>query len=98
MLYLILTDSYTVFDFKEKEAFDAEVMKKYGVVKGQSGTSDPNAFPHELHTVCFKDFMNSLDKGEDFRINAKEARKSVELIVGIYKSAKELRPVKLNTR
>ena len=35
--------------------------------------------------------------GKDFRISGAEARKAVEVILAIYKSAREQQPVKLNS-
>jgi predicted dehydrogenase len=57
-------------------------------------TIDP--FSYENHTRNFQAFIEALESGGDFLISGPEARKAVEVILAIYKSAKEKKPVKLN--
>ena len=57
--------------------------------------ADPAAITHENHTRNFKAFIDALESGEDFWISGQEARKAVEIILAIYKSAKKQKLVKL---
>ncbi|KKK72497.1 hypothetical protein LCGC14_2903270, partial [marine sediment metagenome] len=65
-------------------------------VKSSGGATDPAAIPRHNHTRNFKAFIDTLDSGGDFCISATEARKAVEVVLAIYKSAKEHKVVKLN--
>ena len=90
-----LEDSFTVWQFAEENPEDEQIRKKFGKVKGLGGVADPAAISHELHTRNFKAFINALESGKDFALSGTEARKAVELILAIYKAAKEQRIVKL---
>jgi predicted dehydrogenase len=89
-------NSITVWQFADEKPEDAEVLKKFGEIEGGGGVSDPAAITHQNHTRNFKAFLDALDSGEDFWIDGREARKAVEVILAIYKSAKEQKPVKLS--
>ncbi|AQQ70548.1 putative oxidoreductase YcjS [Limihaloglobus sulfuriphilus] len=90
-----LEDSYTVFEFKNSEPGDQQVLEKYANMDYKSGFSDPKAIAHTLHTKCFEDFIESIRTGTEFKISGPEASKSVKLIESIYKSAREGRTVSL---
>lgn len=88
-------NSFAVWQFADEKSEDAEIRAKFGQIEGGGGVSDPAAITHENHTRNFKAFLEALESGEDFWISGKEARKAVEVILAIYKSAKEQRPIKL---
>lgn len=89
-------NSFTVWQFAEEKPEDEEIREKYGQIEGGGGVADPAAITHDNHTRNFKAFLDSLESGKDFWISGAEARKAVEVILAIYKSAKEQKPVKLN--
>jgi len=86
-------NSITVWQFADKKPEDAEILKKFGEIEGGGGVADPAAITHENHTRNFKAFLDALESGEDFWIDGREARKAVEVILAIYKSAKEQKPI-----
>ncbi len=88
-------NSITLWQFADDRPQDEEIRKKFGQIKGGGGVSDPAAITHENHTRNFKAFLDALERGEDFWISGNEARKAVEVILAIYKSAKEQRPIKI---
>jgi predicted dehydrogenase len=88
-------NSITVWQFADEKPEDKEVLKKFGKIEGGGGVADPAAITHENHTRNFKAFLDALESGEDFWIDGHEARKAVEVILAIYKSAKEQKPVKI---
>ena len=90
-----LEDSFTVWQFAEERPQDKQIRKQFGQVKGLGGVADPAAISHELHVRNFKAFIDALESGRDFSLNGTEARKAVELILAIYKAAKQKRLVKL---
>jgi UDP-N-acetyl-2-amino-2-deoxyglucuronate dehydrogenase len=89
-------NSITVWQFADEKPEDAEVLKKFGQIEGGGGVADPAAITHENHTRNFKAFLDALESGEDFWIDGREARKAVEVILAIYKSAKTKKNVKLS--
>ncbi len=53
-----------------------------------SGASDPMAINTVLHERQWADFINGLENNRDYRVDGLKARRSLELIRGIYKSSK----------
>jgi len=88
-------NSITVWQFVDERPEDEQIRKKFGRIAGGGGVSDPAAITHENHTRNFKAFIDALESGEDFWISGAEARKAVEVILAVYKSAKEQKLVKL---
>lgn len=54
-----------------------------------SGSSDPNAISFELHAAQWRDFLESIEQEKSFEVDGPKARKSLELIRGLYQSSKE---------
>ena len=73
----------------------AQIREKFIKIQGGGGVADPAAITHENHTRNFKAFLEALETGKDFWIGGPEARKAVEVILAIYRSAREKRLVKL---
>ncbi len=63
--------------------------------KTGGGASDPAAIGHAAHRELFKDFLKGLATGKPSMTEGAEGRRSVELILAIYKSAKTGKSVKL---
>jgi len=89
-----LEDSFTVWQFDEETEADEEIRKQFGQTKSAGGVSDPGAISYENHRRNFKAFVDWLEGNGDFGISGKEARKAVEVVLAIYKSAKEGRLVR----
>jgi predicted dehydrogenase len=88
-------NSITVWQFADERPEDEQVRKKFMTIQGGGGVADPAAITHENHTRNFKAFIESLETGRDFWISGPEARKAVEVILAIYRSAKDGRPVRV---
>jgi predicted dehydrogenase len=88
-------DSFTVWQFAEEEEKDEEIRKQFGQIKSGGGVADPAAIAHQNHTRNIKEFIDALEAGNDSYIDGREARKAVEIILAIYKSAKEQKLIKL---
>jgi predicted dehydrogenase len=65
-------------------------------VKDEVGdtSGDAKAITSDGHTIQVMDLCDAIRKDRDPMITGEEARKAVELILGVYKSAKTGRPVK----
>jgi predicted dehydrogenase len=73
-----------------------EEAKKYcAPVITQSTASDPKQSDSTWHRLQIADFVNAILSGREPIVSGREGRKSVEIINGIYKSAKSGVPVKL---
>jgi len=81
-------NSLKVWQFAEELAEDKEIVKKYSMVEGGGGVSDPMAIPFEPHARNIAAFIRSIEQNRPFEIDGREARKSVEIVLGIYESAK----------
>jgi predicted dehydrogenase len=71
---------------------DKEISSRFSQITGGGGVSDPAAIPFEPHARNIAAFLESVESGSPFRIDGPEARKAVEIILGIYKSALEMKP------
>ena len=90
-----LEDSFTVWQFAEEKPEDEKIRRQFGEIKSGGGVADPAAISYQNHTRNFEAFIDALESGEDFCISGTQARKAVEVILAIYKSAKEQKAVKL---
>lgn len=89
-------EDITMWEFAKKTSGDKALLKRMrGKTKSGGGAADPTAIGHHGHTQLFKDVLSAIKKGTQPSINGPEGRRSVELILAIYKSAQSGRPVKL---
>lgn len=82
-------NSFKVWQFAEETEEDKEILSKYGAIEGGGGVSDPAAIQFEPHARNIAAFISSIENDQPFEIDGREARKSVELVLAIYKSAKK---------
>ena len=59
------------------------------------GASDPSAIGHHGHALQFRDVLDAISKDRDPAIDGAQGRRSVEIILAIYKAAETGRAVKL---
>lgn len=82
--------------FAEESPEDEQVRERMrGQTKTGGGASDPKAIGHHGHRCFFEDFVTAVDEQRPPAIDGHEARKSVQLIEAIYRSAREARPIRL---
>ena len=77
---------------KEDKAILDE-MKKHKSSGG--GASDPSAIGHHGHAKQFHDMLEAIRKNRPPSIDGHEGRRSVEIILGVYKAAESGKPVSL---
>jgi UDP-N-acetyl-2-amino-2-deoxyglucuronate dehydrogenase len=84
------------WDFAKKLKGDGAILEKMSRRKsGGGGAADPAAIGHQGHARQFQDVLNAIRKGTEPQIDGPEGRRSVELILAIYKSAETGRAVRL---
>ena len=86
----MVDDKFSVWEFKDEEAGDAEILKQYGVgaEEGGAGAADPSAISFEWHQRNFEEAIAAVEEGRKASTGGDEGRKAVELICAIYESAK----------
>jgi UDP-N-acetyl-2-amino-2-deoxyglucuronate dehydrogenase len=85
-------NSFKVWQFADQSGSDIEIFNRFNQIEGGGGVSDPGAIPFEPHAKNIAAFIEALETGKTFEINGPEARKAVEIVLGIYTSAREKRP------
>jgi predicted dehydrogenase len=93
---IMVENSYQVWQFVNELKEDRDVLKKFGKIEGGGGVSDPAAIPFQPHAKNITAFINSVEKKQTFEIEGAEARKSVEIILAIYESAKTNRSIHID--
>lgn len=82
--------------FAEPQPLDDEVLREFQSQNTTSGgATDPSAIDYSGHREQFRDVIEAIHEGRQPLINGPEAKKSVEIICGIYESAKKGQPIRL---
>jgi predicted dehydrogenase len=84
------------WDFAQKTRSDATVLRRMAVSKSTGGgAADPSAIGHHGHAMLLQDFVDAIRKEQEPAIDGREGRKSVEIILAIYKAAQSGKKVTL---
>jgi predicted dehydrogenase len=84
------------WEFAKKTKSDEELLARMaGKTNTGGGAADPKAIGHHGHTKLFQDFLNAIKKGKKPLIDGHEGRRSVEVILAIYKAAETGKAVQL---
>ena len=76
------------WQFAKTTAADKKIVAEFsGKTETGGGAADPSAIGHAAHAMQFKDFVASVKNGRPPLIDGHEGRRSVEIILAIYKSA-----------
>lgn len=86
-------NSFKVWQFLDQTDDDMEIINSFSHIEGGGGASDPAAIPFEPHARNIEAFIKAVESGDPFVIEGTEARKAVELTLGIYASARQMKPV-----
>ena len=92
---IVEEDSILHWEFQKKLAKDASIRKKFKKAGSGGGASDPSAISFTGHMEQLRDFITAIQKRRAPMVDGKEGRKSVEIILAIYKSAWSGRAVQL---
>jgi UDP-N-acetyl-2-amino-2-deoxyglucuronate dehydrogenase len=86
---VLVENSLEVWQFAEMNADDELIRQKYGTVKGGGGVADPAAISYIGHAKNIASFLDAMEKGRKFEIDGQEARKAVDIILDMYRSASQ---------
>jgi len=93
---VIEEDDIVEWNFAKKSRRDATILRRMQKKKsGGGGASDPAAISHETHARQFRDFVEALGKRRAPAVDGAEGRRSVEIILGLYRAAESGKPVSL---
>jgi predicted dehydrogenase len=89
-------EDITAWDFAKKTKADQALLERMaGRTETGGGAADPAAIGHHGHTAMFKDVLKAIKGGTKPLIDGPEGRRSVEVILAIYKAAETARAVAL---
>jgi UDP-N-acetyl-2-amino-2-deoxyglucuronate dehydrogenase len=82
-------NSFTVWSFNKGRSNDKRIIQKLGAKPGENGTgaADPAAISFFQHQPTFEDVVRALKKGIKPMVDGLEGRKSLEIILAIYRAA-----------
>ena len=84
------------WDFAKPNKRDEKIRELMSNQKsGGGGASDPSAIGHHGHAVQFDNVLKAIKKGVAPDVDGPEGRKSVEIILAIYKAAETGKTIKL---
>jgi predicted dehydrogenase len=89
-------EDVVAWDFAKKGRGDAAILKRMAQrTSTAGGASDPAAIGHHGHTEQFRDVLAAIAEKRRPAIDGHEGRRSVEIILGVYKAAETGKVVKL---
>ncbi len=84
------------WDFAKPRKEDKAILEQMRAAKSTGGgASDPAAIGHHGHAIQFRGFVEAVRKNRRPAIDGHEGRRSVEIILGVYKAAETGKTVKL---
>ena len=93
---LLEEEDITCWKFAEETDGDQQLRERMaGRTKTGGGAADPAAIGHHGHTEQFKDVLSAIENNTKPSIDGPEGRRSVEIILAIYKAAEAGQTVKL---
>ena len=84
------------WDFAKADKRDKMILEAMNSRKSTGGgAGDPTAIGHHGHARQFEDLLDAVKKNKTPSVDGKEGRRSVEIILAIYKAAESGKPVLL---
>ena len=85
-----------MWEFAKKTKADEALLERMrGKTQTGGGAADPAAIGHHGHAMMFKNVVDAIKKGTKPAVDGHEGRRSVEIILAIYKAAETGRAVQL---
>jgi predicted dehydrogenase len=89
-------EDITMWEFAKKTKADQTLLERMaGRTETGGGAADPAAIGHHGHTAMFKDVLKAINNGTQPLVDGLEGRRSVEVILAVYKAAETGRAVAL---
>ena len=89
-------ENLSFWQFEEETAEDERIRREFAdQTQTGGGASDPSAISFEGHRRQFEAFIERVESGEPNELDGAEARKAVEIILAVYRSAETGRVARL---
>ena len=89
-------EDIVAWDFAKSARADAAIKKQMSDrISTSGGASDPTAIGHHGHAALFRNVIGALQGKEELLCDGLEGRRSVEIILAIYKAAETGKAIKL---
>src|SRR4029078_12453761 len=96
---LLEEEDLKAWDFAKPRKEDKTILDQMKQHKSTGDSArDPTAIGHHGHTIQFRDFVEAVKKNRPPAVNGHEGRRSVEIILGVYKAADTGTSVKLQLK
>ena len=93
---ILQEEDITTWEFAKPTPQDAKILERMrGRTKTGGGAADPAAIGHHGHAAQFRDVVKAIQRGGKPLIDGPEGRRSVEIILAIYKAAETGRAIRL---
>ena len=93
---MIEEEDIVKWDFARRKPHDKAIEQKMAAqTSGSGGAADPMAIGHHAHAKQFADVLKAIKSGSSPAVDGLEGRRSVEIILAIYKSAETGHAVQL---
>jgi predicted dehydrogenase len=93
---LLEEEDLKAWDFSKPRKEDKAILEQMKLHKSTGGgAADPAAIGHHGHAIQFRDFVDAVKKNRPPAVDGHEGRRSVEIILGVYKAAETGKTVKL---
>jgi len=93
---IVEQDSILKWEFEKKNRRDPSIRRRYSADSASSGgAADPKAISFQGHKDQLQDFVNAIKNNTSPLVDGVEGRRSVEIILAIYKAAWSGRTIKL---
>ncbi|HOV64090.1 MAG TPA: Gfo/Idh/MocA family oxidoreductase, partial [Spirochaetia bacterium] len=89
-------ENLKTWSFAEKRAGDDAIRERFAAKTASGGgAADPAAIGYQGHRKQFEEAIAAIKAGKKPLVDGREARKAVEIILAVYRSAETGREVKL---
>jgi predicted dehydrogenase len=93
---IVEQDSILKWEFADSRPSDAELLSRLGGGSATTGgAADPKAISFVGHQMQLQDFVEAIAEGRAPRVDGREGRRSVEVILALYQAAKTGASVRL---
>ena len=95
---IVEQDSVLKWEFADSRPSDVELLSRLGGGSATTGgAADPKAISFVGHQMQLQDFVEAIAEGRAPRVDGREGRRSVEVILALYQAAKTGASVRLTS-
>jgi predicted dehydrogenase len=88
---IMADETFIQWEFAEERPEDKDIRARLAFGKGMvgAGAADPSAISYVHHREQIKDFLRAIETGTQPVCDGREGRKSVEIIMALYRSSRQ---------